>query len=75
MFKNKVELLIPSKTDSRVIPVKKYKQFRADQRKKRLGINKLPALVLAGKVLCEGKIPSTKWLENTVKEILENHTS
>lgn len=69
-FKDRIELVIPSKTDSRVIPVKKYRQFKADQRKKRLKIKKLPALALAGRVLCEGQPLSEKRLEKGVIEIL-----
>ena len=71
-FKDSIELVIPSKTDSRVIPVKKYKQFKTDQRRKRLGIQKLPALALAGKVLCEGRIPFENKLEKTIIEIINN---
>jgi hypothetical protein len=71
-FRDSIDLVIPSKSDSRVMPVKKYKQFKTDQRRKRLGIQKLPALVLAGKVLCEGKIPSENTLEKIVNEIIKN---
>jgi hypothetical protein len=74
-FKDRVELVIPSKTDSRVIPVKKYKQFKADHRKKRLRIQKLPALALAWKVLCEGQPPSEKKLEKSVMEILKSNNT
>lgn len=71
-YKDIIELVIPSKTDSRVMPVKKYKQFKTDQRRKRLGIQKLPALALAGKVLCEGEVPSEKRLDKTINEIIKN---
>ena len=72
-FKDRVELVIPSKTDSRVIPVKKYRQFKADWRQKRLKIQKLPALALAGRVLCEGQAPSEKRLEKSVIKILNRN--
>jgi hypothetical protein len=70
-FKNQVELMIPSKTDSRIIPVKKYKQFKANIRKKQLGIKNLPALALDGKVLCEEVPPTETELEELVKKILK----
>jgi hypothetical protein len=54
------------------MPVKKYKQFKTDQRRKRLGIQKLPALALAGKVLCEGEVPSENRLDKTINEIIKN---
>jgi hypothetical protein len=71
-YKDSIELVVPSKTDSRVMPVKKYKQFKTDQRRKRLGIQKLPALALAGKVLCEGEVPSENRLDKTINEIIKN---
>ena len=55
-FKKNITLIVPSKTDSRILPVKKYKQFKADWHKRRYGITKLPALVLSGRVLCEGEL-------------------
>ncbi len=74
-FKDRLELEIPSKTDSRIILVRKYKQFIADLRKKRLSIKKLPALALAGKILCEGQPPSEKKLEKNVAEVLERNNT
>lgn len=65
--------MIPSKTNSRIIPVKKYKQFKANVRIKKLGIKKLPALALEGKVLCEGFPPSEKELDELVKKILNQN--
>ena len=69
-YKHRLDLIIPSKTDSRIIPVKKFKQFKADLRIKRLGIQKLPALVLAGRVICEGKVPGEDEIEKIVEKIL-----
>jgi len=69
-FKDKLNLIIPSKTDSRILLVKKYFQFKANLRKKRLEIHKLPSLALAGRILCEGEVPQGDEIENTVKKIL-----
>lgn len=69
-FKSQVELVIPSKTDSRIIPVKKYRQFKANLRKQQLGIKKLPALALDDKVLCEGSPPTESELDEIVEKIL-----
>jgi hypothetical protein len=70
-YKNLVDLIIPSKSESRIIPVKKYKQFKADWRKQRLGIKKLPALALNGEVLCQGDDVLEKEIEKKVKMILK----
>lgn len=53
---DKLELLIPSKSESKVRALIKWRKFKARQRLRRLGIKKLPALVLDGKVLCQGKL-------------------
>jgi hypothetical protein len=70
-----IDLIIPSKSDSRVIPVKKYKQFIADWRKKRLDIKKLPALALNGEVLCQGENISEDEIEKKVKRILRSNNN
>ncbi|UCG67959.1 MAG: hypothetical protein JSV09_08930 [Thermoplasmata archaeon] len=54
--KDKMELLIPSKSESRVRAIMKWKKFKARMRLRRLRIEILPALVLDGKVLCQGKL-------------------
>jgi hypothetical protein len=54
--KNTIELSIPSKTESRIRAIMKWKKFRARMRLRRLKIDTLPALVLDGKVLCQGKL-------------------
>jgi hypothetical protein len=58
MWKNKdtLELSIPSKSDSRVRAIMKWQKFKARMRLSRLGIDELPALVLDGKILCQGKL-------------------
>ncbi len=57
-WKNKdtLELTIPSKCESRVRAVMKWQKFKARMRLSRLGITELPALVLDGKILCQGKL-------------------
>jgi hypothetical protein len=69
-FKDNVELVIPSKTKSRILLVKKYIQFKADWRKKRIGVQRLPALALAGKLLCQGALPNEETIERTAEEVL-----
>jgi hypothetical protein len=54
--KDKLELSIPSKSQSRVRAIMKWKKFKARMRLSRLGIKELPALVLDGKVLCQGEL-------------------
>ncbi len=54
--KEDLELVIPSKTESRIRAVIKWRKFKARMRLRRLGIEKLPALVLDGKVLCQGNV-------------------
>ena len=69
-FRNRLNLVIPTKSESRIMLIKKYIQFKADMRKRRLGINRIPALVLNGMVLCEGSVPTEAELENIVKKYL-----
>ena len=54
--RDKMELSIPSKSESRVRAIVKWKKFKARLRLKKLGIKILPALVLDGKILYQGKI-------------------
>lgn len=54
--KDKLELTIPSKSESTVRAIMKWKKFKARMRLSRLGIKELPALVLDGKVLCQGEL-------------------
>ncbi len=54
--KDKVELIIPSKTETKVRAIAKFRKFKARMRLRKLGINTLPALALDGKVLCQGKL-------------------
>ncbi|UCF08844.1 MAG: hypothetical protein JSW28_03905 [Thermoplasmata archaeon] len=54
--KDKIDFVIPSKTETRIRVLVKWKKFGAKLRMWRLGIEKLPALVLDGKVLCQGKL-------------------
>ena len=51
-----LELVIPSKSESRVRALVKWKKFKARIRLEGLGIKVLWALVLDGKVLCQGKL-------------------
>jgi hypothetical protein len=54
--RDKVEFTIPSKSDSRVRAFVKWKKFMARLRMWKLGIKKLPALVLDGRILFQGKL-------------------
>lgn len=54
--RDKLELEIPSKSESRVRAIVKWRKFRARLRMWRLGIKKLPALVLDGKVISQGEL-------------------
>ena len=72
LHKERVDLVIPSKSESRILLVKKYKQFIADWRKRRIGIRKLPALTLDGKILCQGIEPDDKLVEKEAKKILSS---
>jgi hypothetical protein len=54
--RDKLEFVIPSKSESRVRAIMKWRKFRARFRMWRLGITKLPALVFDGEVLCQGKL-------------------
>ena len=49
-----IDFTIPSRSSSRVRAFVKWRKFKAKLRMWRLGIEKLPALVLDGKVLCQG---------------------
>lgn len=51
-----IEFTIPSKSESRVRAFVKWRKFRARMRLRKLKIDTLPALVLDGKVLCQGKL-------------------
>jgi hypothetical protein len=57
-WKNKesLDLIIPSKSESRIRAIMKWKKFKARMRLRKLGIETLPALALDGKVLCQGKL-------------------
>ena len=70
-FGKRLKLKIPSKTESKITPVKKYHQFKADRRKKKIGVHKLPALALGGKKLCEGTVPDEKEIEKQVRRLLK----
>ncbi len=54
--KDKLDLIIPSKSETRVRAIAKWRKFKARIRLRRLGITILPALALDGKVLCQGKL-------------------
>lgn len=54
--KDKLELLIPSKSESKVRAIMKWRKFKARMRLRKLRIKTLPALVLDGKVLCQGML-------------------
>lgn len=55
-----MELVIPSKSESRIRAFVKWRKFRARVRLRKLGIKHLPALVLDGKVIAE-RIMKSKW--------------
>ncbi len=69
-YSDKVELVIPSKSDSRVTLVKKYQQLRSNQRLRKLGIHKLPALVLADNIILEGQVLPEAELDKIVENVL-----
>ncbi len=69
-YRDRLNLVIPTKSNSKILLVRKYKGFKANIRKKKLGIRKLPALVISGKILCEGKIGDEFKIEQIVKELL-----
>jgi len=52
--RDNIDFLIPSKSESRVRAFIKWKKFKTKVRMWRLGIKKLPALVLDGRVMCQG---------------------
>ena len=54
--KDRIELTIPSKCESNVRALVKWKKFKARMRLRRLRIKTLPALVLDGKVMCQGRL-------------------
>jgi hypothetical protein len=54
--KEKLEFEIPSKTDSRVRALVKWKKFKARIRMWRLGIKELPAIAVDGKVIFQGDL-------------------
>lgn len=58
LWKNKdnMELIIPSKSESRVRAFVKWKKFKARMRLRRLGIKTLPAMVLDGKLIYQGEL-------------------
>lgn len=54
--RDKIELVTPSRCESKVLAQVKWKKFKIKIRLWRLGILKLPALVFHDKVLCQGKL-------------------
>jgi hypothetical protein len=54
--RDEIDLVIPSKTESRVRILIKWRKFKTRIRMWRLGIEKLPALVLDGRVLFQGEL-------------------
>ena len=54
--KDKLDFVIPSKSESRIRAIMKWKKFKARMRLRKLKINTLPALALDGEVLCQGKL-------------------
>jgi hypothetical protein len=69
-YKDRIDLEIPSKSISRILFVKKYRQLKADLRLKRLKIKRLPAIVLANQVLCEGQMNNVEELEKIADLIM-----
>jgi hypothetical protein len=69
-FRNHVELKIPSKTKSKIILVKKYTNYKAYRRGKKLGVMRLPALALNGRILCQGTVLTERELDDLVGEIM-----
>lgn len=54
--RDNIDFVIPSKSESRVRTIVKWRKFKARVRMWRLGIKKLPALVLDGKILYQGNL-------------------
>lgn len=69
-YNDKIELIIPSKSESRVTLVKKYQQLKSDQRLRKLGIRKLPALALAGKIILQGEIIPELEVDTIVEKMM-----
>jgi hypothetical protein len=69
-YRDKIDLVVPSRTDSRFTLVKKYVQYQANRRKKKIKLKKLPALVLNGTILIQGELLSEKDLEKHVEKLL-----
>jgi hypothetical protein len=53
--KDRIDFMIPSKSESRIRVIIKIQKFMARLRMWRLGIHQLPALVYDNKVLCQGE--------------------
>jgi hypothetical protein len=53
-YRDKLDFVIPSKTETRIRAKMKWKKFKARMRMRRLGVKKLPALALDGKILFQG---------------------
>jgi serine kinase of HPr protein (carbohydrate metabolism regulator) len=71
-YHKKIELVVPSKSESRVSLVKKYTQYQADRRMKKVGLKKIPALVLNGEILIEGELLSETELDEIVEKKIKN---
>ena len=71
-YHDKIELVVPSKSDSRVSIVKKYTQFQADRRMKKVGLKKIPALVLNGEIILEDELVSETEIDDIVEKVLIN---
>lgn len=69
-YNDQIEFIIPSKSESRVTLVKKYQQLKSDQRLRKLGIHKLPALVLADNIILEGELLPEVEVDTIVERIL-----
>ncbi len=68
-YHDKIELVVPSKSDS---IVKKYTQFQADRRMKKVGLKKIPALVLNGEIILEDELVSETEIDDIVEKVLIN---
>lgn len=69
-YKEEMELVVPSKVNTKAYGKIKWKKFLAGRRIAKMKINMLPALALDGKVLCQGCLGDEKQLEKKIKRMM-----
>ena len=70
-YNNKLNQELSSVIKPHIIVVKKYTNYKTYRLGKKLGIKRLPALVLNGIILCQGKTPLDQELNEIVEKIIE----